>query len=306
MELSIAEAPATIANVCVGFDILGFAVPILKDIVKLKKIKEGVVIKNIEGMELPKEPEANTAGNGLIKLIEEKELPFGFEVEIKKGIPLGSGLGGSAASAVASIVAANAFLEEPLPMNELFQFALHGESVATGGSVHGDNVAPALYGGLTMCIRGGKKPRGFKAISLPVPKIHCTIVRPNQVIETKKARKILAEHVSLKDHVEQSMRLAAFMHAIFMDNLSLLEEYFEDLIIEPQRAKLIPSFAKLKALALEKKALGFSIAGAGPTMFGWFRTAQEADEVRIEFSKMGFQSWTCQISKKGATLIHSR
>ncbi|RMG37324.1 MAG: homoserine kinase [Methanobacteriota archaeon] len=305
MDRAIAQAPATIANVCVGFDILGFAVPILKDTVIVSKASEGVVIKKVVGMNLPTEARENTAGRGLQKMIEVLDLPFGFEVEVKKGIPLGSGLGGSAASAVASVVAANALLDRPLPKDELFQFALVGESAATGGVVHGDNVAAALLGGLTMCLRPKSEDKDLTAFSLPIPDIHCVIVHPDQVIETKEARKILAEQIPLKDHVNQSMRLAAFMMAIFTEDLTLLGNFFEDIVIEPQRASLIPSFYKLKEVAVRNGALGFSIAGAGPTMFGWYRTSEQAQKTRQLFENMGFQSWTCQIDRQGATVIHS-
>ncbi|MFV2016450.1 MAG: homoserine kinase, partial [Candidatus Heimdallarchaeota archaeon] len=150
MEAEItARAPASVANVIVGFDILGFSVPIMYDEVKVRRIDEGIRIKSISGVttQIPKNPIDNTAGFALLKMIEDENLDFGFEIEIQKGIPLGSGLGGSAASAVAAVVAANGLLKHELTKSKLFQYAIQGESVASG-NFHGDNIGACLYGGL--------------------------------------------------------------------------------------------------------------------------------------------------------------
>lgn len=300
MERATAQAPATIANVCVGFDILGFAVPIMSDKVSVRRISKGVNIREVQGQELPLDPYKNTAGLGLMKMIEDLNLDFGFEIEIKKGIPLGSGLGGSAASAVASVVAANSLLESPLKKEDLFKFALHGESAASGGNLHGDNVAASLFGGLTMCLRNGKSAEGFQAVRLPIPDVICVIVKPNMAIETKAAREILSDSVSLTGHVQQSMGLAAFLHAIYSNDLNLLKGYFEDILIEPQRAHLIPRFQEIKSSAMKNGAIGFSIAGAGPTMFGWFLDSEEANKAEQAFKEMGLNTWRCKISENGA------
>ncbi len=273
MEI-MAEAPATIANVAVGFDILGFAFPVLKDRVWISKTDGDIELREIVGSRLPSDPSKNTATVPLIRMKEELGLAFGFSVKLEKGIPLSSGLGGSAASAVAAVLAANELLDEPLTRRELFRYALAGEAIASGG-VHGDNVAPALYGGLTMCL---ESTNGFDIISLPVPELHCVVIHPPQQIQTRNARKILSPTVPLSLYVRQSMRLAAFLHAVHTNDFALLRRFFEDLVIEPQRSSLIPQFSSLKSLAINCGAIGFSIAGAGPSMFSWLETEEDAHE----------------------------
>ena len=176
-----AFAPATVANVAVGFDILGFAVPILGDTVYVDIIDKGVIIDGIIGKinlveTIPIEAEINTAGFALLSMIDDLDLDFGFKITIEKAIPLGSGLGGSAASAVAAIVAANAHLEQPLDKSGLLKYAVLGESIASG--MHADNVAPSLFGGMTAVIAEDDM---FEIIHLPVPDTHVLIIHPDIV-----------------------------------------------------------------------------------------------------------------------------
>ena len=146
-----AYAPATVSNINVGFELLGYPVNNIGDTVSIRKIKPEVIIKSIKGanLKITDDPLANTAGAPTVKLIEDKNLGHGFELEIEKGIPIGSGLGGSAASAVASVLAANELLADKMNRDELIKYALIGETVATGAK-HGDNVIPCLNGGLTL------------------------------------------------------------------------------------------------------------------------------------------------------------
>ncbi len=170
-----AFAPGSVANVAIGFDILGFSVDAVGDRVTLTRSnKPGVNITSIRGVvqDLPLEAEKNTAGQALLALIKMRELSFGFEMQIDKGIPLSSGLGGSAASAVAAVVAANAMLDAPLTRIELLKVAMEGEAVASG-SRHADNISPSLFGGLVLTV-GIDNPR---VKQIPVPEvIHAVIV----------------------------------------------------------------------------------------------------------------------------------
>jgi homoserine kinase len=263
-----AYAPASVGNVAIGFDILGFAVDALGDRVTVaRRAQPGVAITAVRGVagELPLEPGANTAGRALLAMQAALDPGFGFEMQIDKGIPLGSGLGGSAASAVGAVVAANALLSRPCSRLELLKFALQGEAVASG-SVHVDNIAPSLFGGLVLTV-GIDAPR-IKQIPVP-PGVRAVIVHPHLFLSTKQARAILSRTVDLSDFVWQTAHLAGFISGCYTNDLDLIRASFEDVVIEPQRSQLIPGFAQVRAAALEAGALGCSISGAGPSMFAW-------------------------------------
>lgn len=285
-----AFSPASIGNACVGFDILGHSFAGAGDHVTVQRIDEPTVrIRAIHGLDLalPLEAEDNTAGRALIALREALALPFGFEIEIEKGIPLGSGMGGSAASCVAALVAANALLEEPLSREALYRFALDGESVASG-SRHGDNVGPVLLGGLVLTT-------AERMVRIDVPEAwHCVLVHPDQVLETRRAREALAGSYALNEFVVQSANLAQVLVGCMRGDEALVRSGFADVLVEPRRAPLIPGFAQVKQAALDADAFGASISGAGPSMFAWFasRSAAEAATAPMQaaFAQAGFPS----------------
>ena len=263
-----AFAPASVGNVAIGFDILGFAVGALGDRVQVRRrAAAGVEIAAVRGVvaELSREPRDNTAGRALLALLEAVHPGFGLSIEIDKGIPLGSGLGGSAASAVAAVVAANALLERPCTPLELLKFAMAGEAVASGGR-HVDNIAASLFGGLALTV-GIDQPR-VKLIPVPA-QIRAVIVHPHMFLATASARAILKRSVELSDFVWQTANLAGFLSGCYTNDLEMIRECFEDVVIEPQRAALIPGFQEVRRAALAAGALGCSISGAGPSMFAW-------------------------------------
>ena len=273
--ISRAFAPASVGNIGVGFDLLGHSIEGPRDIASVRRIDEPVVritaISGAPGADmLPLAAERNTAGRALQSMREACALPHGFELSIEKGIALGSGLGGSAASSVAAVVAANALLDTPLPRDALYAFALDGESVSSG-SRHGDNVAPMLLGGVVMATP-------TRMIPLPVPDwLHCVVVHPDQILETRRARAVLAEPYPLSLVVEQSTHLALFLTGLHRGDAALIRDGLHDLLVEPRRAPLIPGFARVKAAALDLGALGASISGGGPSVFAWFASRQEAE-----------------------------
>nr|MBP6749844.1 homoserine kinase [Xanthomonadaceae bacterium] len=257
-------------------DLLGHSIDGPRDVATVRRIDEPAVrIRAIAGDvagadRLPLEAERNTAGRALIALRESLALPFGFEITLEKGIPLGSGLGGSAASCVAALVAANAILETPLSREALYPFALQGEAVASG-SLHGDNVAPMLLGGVTLATHD-------RMIALSVPSaLHAVVVHPDQELETRRARAALGEPYPLSQFVEQSTHLALFLTGLQRGDLDLIRAGLADVLVEPRRAALIPGFAEVKAAALAHDALGASISGAGPSVFAWFASKAQAD-----------------------------
>jgi homoserine kinase len=302
-----AFAPASSGNVAIGFDILGFSIGALGDRATVRRIEEPTVqVRAIRGVvqDLPLQAERNTGGRALQAMREALALPFGFELEIDKGIPLASGLGGSAASAVAAVVAANALLPRPAGQTDLLKFAMQGEAVASG-SLHVDNIAPSLYGGLVLTV-GIDNPR-VKQIPVP-PSIRAVVVHPHMLLSTRQARAILRRTVDMADFVWQTANLAGFISGCYTNDLDMIRESFEDVVIEPQRSALIPGFAGVRSAALSAGALGCSISGAGPTMFAWCLESH-AHAVReamvVEFSHHGLESdhWTTAVEPVGAHIV---
>jgi homoserine kinase len=302
-----AFAPASVGNVGVGFDILGFSLDVLGDrVTAIAGGEAGVTIASIAGVtgELPRVAAENTAGRAVQALVEAAQPSFGIALEIEKGIPLGSGLGGSAASAVAAVVAANALLERPFSKTELLKFAMQGEAVASG-SLHVDNVAPSLFGGLVLTV-GIDEPYP-KQIPVP-PAVRAVVVHPRMFLATKQARAILRPDVSMSDFVWQSANLAGFIAGCYADDLDLIRASFEDVVIEPQRQALIPGFQKARAAAMGQGALGCSISGAGPTTFAWTtieRANSTLQAMTDAFAARDVETdgWIVEISERGARLV---
>jgi homoserine kinase len=303
---AVAFAPASVGNVAIGFDILGFAVDALGDRVTVTRAAPGVEISAVRGIagDLPRAARDNTAGRALLAMQEATGPGFGFRLEIEKGIPLGSGLGGSAASAVAAVVAANALLSEPCSPLQLLKFALAGEAVASGAR-HADNIAASLFGGLVLTV-GIDQPR-IKQI--PVPQgIRAVVVHPHMFLATANARAILRLNVELSDFVWQTAHLAGFICGCYTDDLELIRASFEDVVIEPQRAALIPGFKEVRRGAMEAGALGCSISGAGPAMFAWALEAAAPAvlaAMRREFARQSLatDAWVVEVRSPGARLI---
>lgn len=314
MRSATAFAPATVANVAVGFDILGFAIESVGDVVTVSVTNDGSVsineILDVTGdpasLDGPLDAEKNAATVGLIKLRDDLRLDFGFQVGLRKGIALGSGMGGSAASAVGGLIAANSLLETPLPREALMKYALLGEQAASGAS-HPDNLAPCLLGGMTLVLSGDP----FRYVLLPVPEeILTVIIHPRIRLDTRRARAILKADVSLAGHVRQSASLAGFISGCFRNDVEMIRQSLDDFLIEPQRAPLIPGFAEVKAAALQQGALGASISGSGPSVFALVTSEQTAARVRdameSAFRAQGVtevDSWISPVSLQGARIV---
>jgi homoserine kinase len=308
-----AFAPATIANVAVGFDLLGFPIDGVGDEVTVSRSGvPGVVITRVEskipGIDvsgISTDASKNTATVGLIQLLKDIHADFGFSVSIKKGIPMSSGMGGSASSAVAAIVAANALLDQPLSKEKLFHYAMLGEQVASGG-LHGDNIAPSLFGGLTLC----RSIHPLDLVTIPVPSsILCVLVHPDLQVSTKESRGKLKKEIALKDHVQQSSALGGFIAGCFQNDLDLIQRSLIDTLIEPQRASQIDGFTEAKAGAMAAGALGCSISGSGPSVFAWADSPARAESIReamvTAFVAKGLkcEAWISPISSTGARLL---
>jgi homoserine kinase len=301
-----AFAPATCANVAVGFDILGFAIEGIGDTVTLTRRDDTrLTIDKIDSNEsIPLDPEKNIASIMISQLCQDLKLKIGFSIQIKKGVPLSSGLGGSAASAVAALVAYNRFLDQPLSNQELLQYALLGEG-AVSGDKHADNVVPCLYGGFTLI----HLLDDIEVIKLPIPNLVCVIAHPHIHVATKQARKVLKNTLPLKDYVRQSANLAATISALYQGDDDLLKKSLFDILIEPQRAHFVPGFCEIKNAALKAGALAVSFSGSGPSLFALTKSKKIAIEVVNKMSDNFKQKnievdfLTTAISSKGAYVI---
>jgi homoserine kinase len=305
LQSASATAFASVGNVGVGFDILGHCIAGAADRVDVRRIDAPTVcIASIDGCVdvLPTDAAQNTAGAALLALRKALGLQHGFELSLHKGIALGSGMGGSAASCVAALVAANALLERPLSRESLYGFALEGEAIASGGR-HGDNVGPMLLGGLALTTRD-------RLIRIPVPPgWHCALVHPHVVLETRTARAALAGDYALSEFVAQSANLALVLAGCWRGEAELVREGLKDVLIEPRRAPLVPNFARVKQAALDHHAMGASISGGGPSVFGWFEHRAEAEAaaaaMRQAFAEAGLDSdsFVAPVDGPAATLL---
>lgn len=301
-------APASVGNAAVGFDVLGFAIEHIGDeIIARFSDKPGLRISKITGAKgkLPYEVERNTAGLAALRLLQHLgEEKRGIEIELHKKLPIGSGLGSSAASAVAGAFAINELLKRPLEKRELLPFALQGEEIASGG-IHADNVAPSLLGGMILT----RQNIPIDIQRLPIPRgLYVTIIHPEVEILTKDARDILSDTVPLKSMIQQNANLGAFIIGMFNSDIELIGRSLQDVVIEPQRAKLIPHFNEVKEAALSQGALGCSISGAGPSIFTLNANSLIAERVGeamtkiFQDAKIESQLYISPINQAGATL----
>lgn len=307
LQTATASAPASIGNVGVGFDILGQAFDAARDVVTaVRDEKPGVRLMQVSGLfsSLPDTPAENTALASAQAVLVAAGAPCGLRLSIVKGVPLAAGMGGSAASAVAGAVAANALLGEPFSLEELLPFALEGERVASDPP-HWDNVMASLLGGLVLAAR--EEPALIQR--LPAPgQVTAIVLHPAAAIETRMARSILAPQVPLKLAVEHSRRVAAFIAGCTTGNLELVRAGLVDLLVEPQREHLLPVLPMVKAAALSAGALGSSFSGSGPSVFAW---ALEGDVDAVEeamsaaFAKAGVavRAYRAPVASEGARVM---
>jgi homoserine kinase len=271
-------APATVANVAAGFDILGFAVREPGDEVTARLAgPPGVRIVSIEGDGgvLPRDPGLNVAGVAARGVLASAGKQVGIELELRKMMPIGSGMGSSAASAVAAAVAVNELLGRPFTRAGLVPFCVEAERVACG-SAHADNAAPALIGGFVL-IRSCH-PIDIVPIAVPAD-LACAVVHPHVEIRTQDARKILRDRITMRDAVTQWGNTAGLIAGLLTGDYGLIARSLSDVVIEPVRSILIPGFHKVKEATLAAGALGCSISGSGPSIFALARGMDAARTV---------------------------
>ena len=299
-------APASVANVAVGFDILGFALEKPGDEIIIREgSKPGLVITDIQGAggKLPYDVMKNTAGYAAYRLLEhlgETDRPL--EMEIHKKMPFGSGLGSSAASAAGGVFAVSEFLHTGLSKYELLRFAVEGEQIADG-AFHADNVGPSLLGGMVL-IRDNET-LDIKKLHIPHG-LYAAVIYPHVEVLTRESRGILTSEVSFKDVIRQQGNLGAFVAGMYTSDYGLISRSLQDLLVEPQRAHLIPHFYDMKEAALSAGALGFSISGAGPSMFALCDNSIKAESVLeaanklYQSKKVSINTYLSKINHEGA------
>jgi homoserine kinase len=308
MERIKVFAPATVANVSCGFDILGFALNSPGDEIILHKNNSGKVrIAEVTGDhgKLPLDPDMNSASAVIQHFLEHLNVKPGIDIYLHKKMPLGSGLGSSAASSAAAAFAINALLDSPLSIKEVLRFAMFGEKVACG-SEHADNVAPALYGGFVLI----RSYDPLDIIKLPAPEqLYASVIHPQIEIKTKDARDILKKEIQLKNAIKQWGNVGGLISGLYESDYDLIGRSMEDHIIEPIRSILIPGYPEVKNAALKAGVLGCGISGSGPSVFSLskgIKTAETAGEKMVkEFKNIGIESdiYVSKVNNQGPVVL---
>ena len=268
--------PGSVANISCGFDVLGFCLEPIGDLMKVTKTdKPGITIGSTKGQDLPKDTLKNVASVAAMALLEAHPSSFGFQIDIDKRIKPGSGIGSSAASAAGAVFAINELLGKPYSRNELVQYAMAGEALASGAA-HADNLAPVLLGGFTLV----RSNQSLDIIKLPSPpELVATVIHPKIELKTIHSRAILKNTVPLDKAIQQWGNLGAFVSALYTNDYDLLSRSMKDKVIEPYRAMLIPRFHEVKAAALHAGALGSGISGSGPSIYALSKGMDIAKQV---------------------------
>ena len=301
-------APATVSNVGCGFDVMGFATDIISDEVMLKFTnKKEITISKIsgDGGRLPLDAATNTCTKAILAMLEALELKIGFDIKITKKIGFGSGLGSSAASAVAGVFALNELLGKPFTKYELLNYAIEGEKIASQAT-HADNVAPCLFGGFVLI-------RAYNPIDLiplkPGKNLFCTIIHPQIEIKTSEARKILGDTIPLKTGITQWGNVGALVAGIINNDIELIGRSVHDEVAEPKRASLIPGYHEIKNAALEAGAKGCNISGSGPAIFAFSDNESTGWEIGkamkkiMDAQKIKSKVYVSRINRNGPKVI---
>jgi homoserine kinase len=301
-------APASVANVSCGFDVLGFCLDPVGDEMIIRKTKTpGVKISKILGQNLPLEVKKNVAGVAAEAMLYENPSTFGFEIEIHKKIKPGSGIGSSAASAAGAVYGINELMGKPLSAHDLIQYAMEGECLASG-SPHADNVAPVLLGGFTLV----RSTKPLDVIKLPCPsELKAIVLHPKIELKTMHAREILKNNVPLKKAINQWGNLAAFISSLYTEDYDLMSRSLVDEIVEPMRSLLIPEFEEIKKAVMDAGALGFGISGSGPSVYALAKGIKDANSIAdamiCNIKKVGidFEVHKSSINNQGIKIISS-
>jgi homoserine kinase len=305
MDFVKVRAPATVANVVCGFDVLGFALDAPFDEVSLRRIDERTIrIIHRDDFGLPTDPQKNVAGVALQAFRDRSAVHFGFEIEINKKIKPGSGIGSSAASACAAVFAANQLLGNRFSKNEMIEFAMEGERLASG-SKHADNVAPCIYGGFTLV----RSIDPMDVVEIDFPPLFVTVIHPQIEILTSDAREVLPKAIILKDAVRQWANVGSLVAGLAKGDHALITRSLEDHIVEPARKSMIPMFDEVKAASLAAGAVGGGISGSGPSIFMLSVSEESAEAVAKAMediysgTRITFRTYVSSVASNGVQVI---
>jgi homoserine kinase len=303
MQQVTVRAPASIANLVCGFDILGMSLEEPFDEMRMELRSEpGIVLRHTDHFGLSEDPSKNVAGVALQAMLEETDGKAGVQCIIQKNIKPGSGLGSSAASAAGAVAGLNRLLGNPFSILDLVKFAMIGEKLASGVK-HADNISPCLYGGITLI----RSIHPLDIVSLNFPSLFITVVHPQVEVKTSDARQILRKQVLLKDAIKQWGNIAGLITGLHTHDLSLIGRSLEDVIIEPVRSILIPAFHEIKNASLAAGALGGGIAGSGPSIFMLSNDQQTAANIESVmnsiYKRIGLvcKTYVTRVNPKGIT-----
>lgn len=299
-------APATIANLGAGFDVLGLAIDEPGDIVIAKRIPEPEFKFSMQHHEQLSDTKRNVAEHVAALMFTHLQLPFGIALTLQKKMPIGSGLGSSGASCAAAAFAVNALLPKPLSKLDLLPFVVEGERLASGAA-HADNVAPSLLGGV--CLISSYDP--LTVVQLPVKNVfYWVVVHPHCIVATEKARKLLPASVPLSVTTQQMGSLGSLITGLLTGNKLMTGESIRDFLAEPARAKLIPGFNAVRESALRAGALGFSISGSGPSVFALANSSTDAAKIGRaikaafkKFARLNCDVYISKINMQGAKIM---
>jgi homoserine kinase len=305
-----AFAPATVANVCCGFDVLGFAVDMPGDevVLTLNSSNEVTMTRIVgDGGKLPLEASKNTAGVAVQSFLQSIGKQQGVEIELYKNLPLGSGMGSSAASGVAALVGINHLMGNLFTRDQLIVHAMEAERVACG-SAHADNVAPCLMGGFVLV----RDYDPLDVIKIPATKnLYATLVHPHLELKTSDSRRVLKPTVNLKDAIAQTGNIAGLMIGLTTEDYPLISRSLKDTIAEPIRSAFIPGFDSVRKAAAATGALGCGISGSGPTMFALSSShdiaAKVGESMQLEFLKFHLKSevYVSKVNQEGARILNA-
>jgi homoserine kinase len=272
-----AFAPATVSNIGPGFDVLGLAINAPGDVAvaRTQRARGLTFALRTTQRGVPSDAKRNVAAHVVSLLLDERKPPFGVRLTLYKNMPVGSGLGSSAASAVAALVAVNALLPTPLPRRDLLRFAVEGERLASGAP-HADNAAPSLLGGVQLI----RSYDPLDVVSLPVKNtFYWVVVHPHVVVKTAAARAVLPTRIGLYTARQQWGNLGGLVAGLITGNADLIRSSVVDVVAEPKRAPLTPGFTEVKAAALNAGALGCSLSGSGPSVFAIANSPRAASTI---------------------------
>jgi len=308
MESIKVFSPGSITNLSCGYDILGVCLENRGDEIKVSKTNnKSLTIKSINGFKLTKDIDKNVSGIAAQALLKKIDIDYGFEIEINKGIKPGSGIGSSAASSAGTVFAINQLLGSPFSLLDLVRFSMEGEKFVSG-SYHADNVAPIIFGGITLV----RSIYDLDVVSLPNPKdLEIVIVRPNIEIKTADSRKVVKKKVKIEKMTQQSANLGSFISSLYTEDYNLMSRSVIDQVVEPDRAVLIPEFDKIKRISKDSGSIAVGISGSGPSIFSISNNRTTSNKVLYSisehYSSMGIDhdAFISKVNSDGIKIIET-